>query len=246
MRIETELAKGSLDRVSRRDPEKIYHKMTKAELAALGSDVPVGRILHAMPARRSSRAINVSWPDFFKAVERADSEDAAWTTGRPTCTWHVLHSEARAAADRLRRGELQFLRQDADRRHGNAAALEALRATSPTTSWARRWARSIVERTFGAEGKERTLKMVHALEKALGEDIEKLSWMTPATKKEALVKLKAITNKIGYPEKWRDYSSVDNQARRRAGQRRTAPTQFEFQRQLEQDRQAGGPRWNGT
>src|SRR5204863_6170928 len=61
-----------------------------------------------------------------------------------------------------------------------------------------------VEQTFGAEGKQRTLKMVAALEKALGEDIERLTWMTPATRKEALVKLKAITNKNGYPEKWRD------------------------------------------
>jgi endothelin-converting enzyme/putative endopeptidase len=68
--------------------------------------------------------------------------------------------------------------------------------------------RKYVERTFGAEGKARTLKMVDALEKALGEDIEKLDWMTPATKGQAIVKLKAITNKIGYPDRWRDYSSV--------------------------------------
>ena len=65
-----------------------------------------------------------------------------------------------------------------------------------------------VERTFGAEGKARTLEMVNALEKALGEDIQDLSWMSPATKQQALVKLHAITNKIGYPDKWRDYSSV--------------------------------------
>ena len=69
--------------------------------------------------------------------------------------------------------------------------------------------KAYVQKTFGAEGKERTLKMVHALETALGQDIDKLSWMTPATRKEALVKLKAITNKIGYPDKWRDYSSVE-------------------------------------
>jgi endothelin-converting enzyme/putative endopeptidase len=68
--------------------------------------------------------------------------------------------------------------------------------------------RKFVERTFGAEGKERTLKMVAELEKALGKDIEGLSWMTPATRQQAEIKLKAITNKIGYPDKWRDYSSV--------------------------------------
>jgi predicted metalloendopeptidase len=53
------------------------------------------------------------------------------------------------------------------------------------------------------------LQMVNSLEKALGADIQDLSWMTPDTKKQAEVKLKAITNKIGYPDHWRDYSSVN-------------------------------------
>ena len=65
-----------------------------------------------------------------------------------------------------------------------------------------------VDETFGAEGKQRMLKMVNALEQSLGEDIQGLDWMTPETKKQAMVKLQAITNKIGYPDKWRDYSTV--------------------------------------
>src|SRR6478752_5590758 len=65
-----------------------------------------------------------------------------------------------------------------------------------------------VDETFGPEGKQRMLQMVSALEESLGQDIQELEWMTPETKKKALVKLHAITNKIGYPDKWRDYSSV--------------------------------------
>jgi predicted metalloendopeptidase len=65
-----------------------------------------------------------------------------------------------------------------------------------------------VDETFGKEGKERMLQMVHELEAALGEDIQGLDWMTPETKPKAEDKLKAITNKIGYPDKWRDYSTV--------------------------------------
>jgi len=65
-----------------------------------------------------------------------------------------------------------------------------------------------VDQTFGADGKARMLKLVHALEESLGKDIEQLDWMTPATKKEALVKLHKIEDKIGYPNTWRDYSSV--------------------------------------
>ena len=65
-----------------------------------------------------------------------------------------------------------------------------------------------VELTFGADGKQRMLKMVEALEKSLDRDIQTLPWMTEETKKQAKVKLDAIRNKIGYPEVWRDYSSL--------------------------------------
>jgi putative endopeptidase len=65
-----------------------------------------------------------------------------------------------------------------------------------------------VEQTFGSDGKQRMLKMVDALEKSLDEDIHALPWMTEETKKQAKVKLDAIRNKIGYPDQWRDYSSV--------------------------------------
>ena len=89
-----------------------------------------------------------------------------------------------------------------------------------------------VEQTFGPEGKARTLQMVHALEKALGEDIQKLPWMSPATKQQALIKLHAITNKIGYPDKWRDYSSVVIKRDDALGNDVRAAA-FEFHRQLE-------------
>jgi endothelin-converting enzyme/putative endopeptidase len=65
-----------------------------------------------------------------------------------------------------------------------------------------------VDEAFGTEGKQRTLKMVQQIEKALGEDIRTLDWMTPETKKQAQIKLNGVTNKIGFPDKWRDYSSV--------------------------------------
>jgi putative endopeptidase len=91
--------------------------------------------------------------------------------------------------------------------------------------------REFVERTFGAQGKERTLKMVQALEQALGNDIRQLDWMTPETRQKALDKLHAITNKIGYPDKWRDYSSVAIVRGDALGNDQRA-TEFEFKRQL--------------
>ncbi len=94
-----------------------------------------------------------------------------------------------------------------------------------------------VQQTFGAEGKQRTLALVGALEKALGEDIKALPWMGADTKTQALGKLQAITNRIGYPDKWRDYSTLQivrgdamgNSQRCQPARRRA---------QAEQDRQA--------
>ncbi|MBV8810365.1 MAG: M13 family metallopeptidase, partial [Acidobacteriaceae bacterium] len=69
--------------------------------------------------------------------------------------------------------------------------------------------RKYVEKTFGEQGKERTLQMVHEIEEQMVKDLESLTWMSPETKKQALIKLHAVANKIGYPDKWRDYSSVE-------------------------------------
>jgi endothelin-converting enzyme/putative endopeptidase len=89
-----------------------------------------------------------------------------------------------------------------------------------------------VEVTFGKEGKDKTLEMVHALEKAMERDIKQLDWMTPATKQRALEKLHAITNKIGYPEKWRDYTKYEVRRGDPLGNSFRA-NEFEFQRSLD-------------
>src|SRR5581483_12006102 len=88
-----------------------------------------------------------------------------------------------------------------------------------------------VEKTFGPQSKQRTLQMVNELERALGRDIQELTWMTPATKEKAIQKLHEITNKIGYPDKWRDYSSVQIIRGDALGNFERAD-HFEFQRQI--------------
>jgi endothelin-converting enzyme/putative endopeptidase len=229
MRLETELAKGSLDRVSRRDPEKIYHPMKRADVVALN---PTFQWETYFAGTRSPNFQNIvlSSPEYFKAVDR-QIKDASLEDWKIYLEWHLLHSEATLLPT-------PFLRENFDF-YG--------RTLTGATEMRPRWKRCVeftdnqlgealgkkyVEKTFGATGKERTLKMVHALETALAEDIEKLPWMTPATKKEALVKLQAITNKIGYPDKWRDYSSVEIKRDDAVGNSFRAD-QFEFQRQLD-------------
>jgi len=228
MKLETALAKGSLDRVSRRDPEKIYHKMTRQELEALSPAFPWSQYFR-QSGSPEFQSVNVAWPDFFKTLQ-AELKNTSLDDWKTYLTWHSLHSAAPLLPAAFVNENFNFY----------GKALTGAAELRP------RWKRCVdftdsdlgealgqkfVDKTFGAEGKARTLKMVDALEKALGEDIEALSWMTPATKKEALIKLKAITNKIGYPDRWRDYSSVMIRPDDALGNDQRA-TQFEFQRQL--------------
>ena len=237
MRIETELAKGSLDRVSRRDPEKIYHPMKKADVATLAPTFQWEQY-YADAQAPGFLAIVVSSPEFFKTIDR-QIQDVPLDDWKIYLKWHLLHSEAPLLPT-------PFLKENFDFYGRTLTGAKEMRP---------RWKRCVdftdnqlgealgkkyVEKTFGAAGKERTLKMVHALETALGEDIEKLPWMTPATKKEALVKLKAITNKIGYPGEVARLFEHRSEARRRDGQR-VPRRPVRVQAAVGEDRQAGGP-----
>jgi endothelin-converting enzyme/putative endopeptidase len=229
MRLETALAKGSLDRVSRRDPEKIYHPMKKGDMATLTPNFQWAQYFTGTHSP-SFNDIVVSWPEFFKAMD-ALIQSTPLEDWKVYLKWHMLHSEVPVLPT-------SFLKENFDFYGKTLSGIQEMRP---------RWKRCVdytdqqlgealgkkyVEKTFGAEGKERMLKMVHALETAMGQDIEKLDWMTPATKKEAMIKLHAITNKIGYPEKWRDYSAVEIKRDDAMGNGfRT--DMFEFQRQLD-------------
>ena len=228
MDIETGLAKGALDRVSRRDPNKVYHKLEAKDLAALSPDFNWNVYLTGIGAP-ATQVVNVTEPEFFKqmdsVVKTASLDD--WKT---YLRWHVVHGNAALLPTKFVNENFNFF----------SKTLAGTKELSP------RWKRCVrytngdlgeavgqkyVELTFGAEGKDRTLKMVQALEKALGEDIQSLSWMSPETKKQAVVKLQAISNRIGYPDKWRDYSSLKI-ARGDALGNSLRANEFEFQRQL--------------
>jgi len=205
MKMETDLAKGSLDLVSRRDPEKVYHKMTQQDLAALAPAFRWNEYFTSSGAP-PFQSLNVSYPEFVKALN-TDIQSAGLADWKTYLTWHLLHSVAVALPAAFVQENFEFFGK-------TLAGIEQMRprwkrCTDYTDEQlGEALGREYVERTFGAEGKQRTLQMVDALEKALGQDIEQLSWMTPATKKQALIKLHAIANKIGYPDHWRDYSSV--------------------------------------
>jgi endothelin-converting enzyme/putative endopeptidase len=205
MRIETALAKGSLTRVERRDPQKLYHKMTGEELASLGPAFHWDRyfVTVGLPSLKS---LNVATPDFFKAEnEEIEKEDlASW---KAYLRWHLVYINAPYMSAPFRNADFDFYQK----------TLRGAEQIEP------RWKRCVnnvdndlgealgqayVERAFPPEAKQRALKMVKQIEDAMQRDIQSLPWMSETTKQRAVDKLHAVANKIGYPDHWRDYSAL--------------------------------------
>ncbi len=205
MDIETALAKGSMDRVERREPEKIYHKLSQQDWQALTPSFSFAQYLNSLgtPAFTS---LNVATPDFFKSLDAA-LKNVSLDDLKTYLRWHLVRSQVQSLPKAFVDENFNF--------YG-----KTLQGTKELQA---RWKRCVavtdgdlgealgqifVEKYYPPEAKERTLKMVHQLETALRQDIGELPWMSEATKKQALVKLQAIENKIGYPSKWRDYSAL--------------------------------------
>jgi putative endopeptidase len=225
--VETLLAADSMDRTKRRDPKNRDHKMTRDEALAMAPDFYLNRYFTAVGAPNFN-ALNVVNPDFFRQVDGVVGS-LPLDTLKTYATWHVLRaaspwlSQPFVDANFKMRQALTGQKQIQDRWKRCVDLVDG--------SLGEALGQRYVELTFGAEGKQRMLKMVDALEKSLDEDIQGLSWMSDDTKKQAKVKLQAIRNKIGYPDAWRDYSSVDIKPDDLLGNvRRT--TEFEAKRQI--------------
>ena len=205
LRIETALAKASMDRTLRRDPKNRDHKMSRDQAATLASNFYLNRYFTAVGAPSFSD-LNVSNPDFFKqmnAVVESEPLDA-W---KIYVSWHLLDS----AAPWLSKPFVDTNFKMQQYLTGQEKIQDRWKRCVDSTDQALGEAlgQKYVELTFGPESKQRMLKMVDALEKALDQDIHGLPWMSEDTKKQAKIKLQAIRNKIGYPDVWRDYSSLN-------------------------------------
>jgi len=204
LRIETSLAKAAMDRTARRDPKNLDHKMTRDAADALAPNFHLERYFAGMGTPAFSE-LNVVNPDFFKQVNgllESESLDALKTY----VTWHLLDSAAPWLSQPFVDANFQMRKALTGQKEIQARWKRCVDATDNALGEA--LGQRYVELTFGADGKQRMLKMVDALEKSLGEDIQTLPWMSAETKKQAELKLEAIRNKIGYPDVWRDYTTL--------------------------------------
>lgn len=204
MRIETALARATLSRVDKRDPYKLYHKMSARALQGLTPGFDWNAYLQALGAGRPA-TINVSEPAFYRALGR-QWRQASLDDLKTYLRWHVTRASAPALAARFDNEHFDFF----------SRTLRGVQEQKP------RWKRCVtlvdaqlgealgqafVSRAFSPALKEQALHMTRQVEQAMQDDIAGLDWMSAQTKARAQEKLKTIVNKIGYPEQWRDYSN---------------------------------------
>jgi len=205
MNFETTLAIASMPRAQMRDPHAVWHKMTLPQLEGLAPSFPWEGYFRERNAPQFS-AINVAQPDFFKEANRLLTE-APLDQWKSYLRWHVIHANANELSEGFVQENFSFY----------GAKLSGSKEIQP------RWKRCVqsvnrnlgealgqvyVGKYFPPEAKAHAQEMVANLIGALKNDIPVLTWMGPETKKAALEKLQAFQIKIGYPDKWRDYSAL--------------------------------------
>ena len=206
LRIETALAKASLTRVERRNPHNTYHMMTIDELGKLAPafDWPHYFAVQGAPGVAK---LNVSQPEFMKAVQAQLTTEPVDAL-RGYLRFHFLTSAASFLAHPFEQANFDFY----------ATTLRGIPTMPPRWKTCARavdrnlgeaLGQEFVKRTFSADTKAKTQRMTEQVEAAMQQEIESLDWMSPETKQEALRKLHAIRNKIGYPDHWRDYTKLD-------------------------------------
>jgi putative endopeptidase len=229
LKIETTLATSSMKNTDLRDPDKVYHKMALAELNTLTPNFSWQTYFKAA-GHPELKEINVGQPEFFKTLDAqltaTPIED--WKT---YLRWHLVSAAASGLPEK-------FVAEDFDFR---GKTLTGAKEILP------RWKRCVqstdralgealgqfyVKKYFPPEAKARALEMVHNLINALHDDLQTLPWMGPETRAQATAKLSAFAVKIGYTDKWRDYSALKID-RRSYADNQMRGAEFEFARRLD-------------
>jgi len=206
MQLETALAKLSMDITSQRDPHNIYHPMSVSQFVALAPAINWERFLKATGAPPISD-LNVANPDFFKGLNTLlASTDLELI--KTYLRWQLIHStDGLVLPQAFDDEKFDFSRRKlAGQPEQRARWKRCVRATDNALGQA--LGQVYVNQEFPPSSKQATVQMVHDIEAAMDQDLDTLEWMTPATKVRAKEKLHAVADKIGYPEKWRDYSSL--------------------------------------
>ncbi len=205
MDMETAMAKAQKSRVEERDPQAVYNKTDLAGVEKLAPNFDWASYLQSSGVQ--PQAINVAEPSYLQAL---NTQLATWTPAqlKTYLRWHTIHAFARTLPQRFVDANFDFYSKTLS---GTTAQLDrwkrCVRATDGALGEA--LGQAYVQKEFPPAAKARALELVKYVKGTLREDIPTLSWMSPATKAKAVEKLDAFGIKIGYPDKWRDYSTLD-------------------------------------
>jgi endothelin-converting enzyme/putative endopeptidase len=203
--LETAMAKAQMDNVTRRDPKNINNKMSLAQIRELAPSIDWDAYLKAVKAPASGHYI-VTSPDFFRAEEKllVAYPIEQW---KAYLRWQLVSRAAPYLTKAMVDEHFDFFYRTLAGQEQNEPRWRRC-VHNADRDLGEALGQAYVDRAFPPESKARTLEMVHAIERAMHDDIETVTWMTPETKEQAFAKLKGIEDKIGYPSHWRDYSSV--------------------------------------
>jgi putative endopeptidase len=204
MALETALANASLTRVQLRDPSARYHKMSLAQADAITPHLDWAAFMKAAGAPAAD-SINIAQPDFFKGLDSLLTAVpvADW---QAYLRWHVARGASTALSSAFVNEAFTFQQALTGQREQTPRWKRCLQATGFAVGDA--LGQAYVRRTFTPAARARALAMVNNLIAALDDRLHTLEWMSDSTRAQALTKLHAFGKKIGYPDKWRDYSAL--------------------------------------
>jgi putative endopeptidase len=205
MALETALAKASQGVVERRDPAKIYHMMSLATFSATAPAIDAPKYVQ-MIGSPAIQELNVMAPEFFKAYGQTIQETDLATI-RAYLRVHLADSYAMRLPQAFDDEHFDFYGRKLEGTPQEEARWKrCVQATDSAMGEA--LGKLYVAQYFTPDMKAETVQMVHDIETAMGKDIDQIDWMSPETKVKAQEKLRAVADKIGYPNKWRDYSKL--------------------------------------
>jgi len=204
--LETKLAKTSFTRIERRSPEKNYNKMPVTQLQHISPDFN-WKAYFTNIGLDNPGEINVGQPRFFTGISKIMQETPV-NVWKAYLEWNLLNDAAPYLSKKFVQENFNFYgKVMSGQQKMRPRWKRVMGATSSSLGEA--LGELYVAKYFPPESKERMLKLVSNLKLAFADRIKKLDWMSDTTKKKAIEKLKAITVKVGYPDKWRDYSKLE-------------------------------------
>jgi putative endopeptidase len=229
MTLETALANAAMTRVEARDPDKTYNLMTLESLKKLAPNVDWSAFFATLNIETVGD-VNVGQPKFFEALSTLakDTPQAIW---RAYSVWHTLRTMSPHMGGEFEKENFAFYGKTLTGVEEMEPRADRVIATIDRTM-GEAIGQLYVEKAFSPTAKAKALDLVKNVRAAMRDRIEALDWMSAETKKEAIVKLDAIAVKIGYPDKWKDYSAVDIKRDDYLGNVIRA-TRVEFQRQVD-------------